>query len=201
MGSAAGESSPRPPPPVGPDTRRQHHQGNPGQADEEQRPDLPGFEGQELGLAGLPHRNLLHGPGQEVRGVQKQVPIAEEVEKAVGREVCSSENHQVGFRTFRGGRLRLARLALILAALPGRLALYRRQLDFHLGAHRKRAFLVGFGIESGSPKMLKLMDKGQTVDQIKNAVNICRKLDMDMKVQLVIPEPQKHGLLSRFLKH
>jgi len=45
---------------------------------------------------------------------------------------------------------------------------------------------LGFGIESGSQRMLNLMNKGQTVKQIENAMKICRKLDMDMKVQLYI---------------
>ena len=65
------------------------------------------------------------------------------------------------------------------------------KVDYDLVKYMKKCGCIslGFGIESGSPKMLKLMDKGQTVDQIKNAVNICRKLDMDMKVQLVIGYP------------
>lgn len=65
------------------------------------------------------------------------------------------------------------------------------KVDFELVKHMKKCGCtsLGFGIESGSPKMLKLMNKGQTVEQIERAVKICQKLDMDMKVQLIMGYP------------
>ena len=65
------------------------------------------------------------------------------------------------------------------------------RVDYSLVKYMKKCGCIslGFGIESGSPKMLKLMNKGQTVKQIEEAVRICKRIDMDMKVQLVIGYP------------
>lgn len=65
------------------------------------------------------------------------------------------------------------------------------RVDYDLIKYLKKCGCIslGFGIESGSPKMLKLMNKGQTVSQIEQAVKGCQRLDMDMKVQLVMGYP------------
>lgn len=65
------------------------------------------------------------------------------------------------------------------------------RVDYELIKHMKECGCIslGFGIESGSSKMLELMNKKQTVEQIENAVRICKKLNMDMKVQLVMGYP------------
>lgn len=65
------------------------------------------------------------------------------------------------------------------------------RVDYDLIKYMKECGCIslGFGIESGSQEMLNLMNKGQTVEQIKDAIRICRKLDMDMKVQLVMGYP------------
>ncbi|MDD2689537.1 MAG: radical SAM protein [Candidatus Omnitrophica bacterium] len=65
------------------------------------------------------------------------------------------------------------------------------KVDYELVKHMKKCGCtsLGFGIESGSLKMLKLMNKGQTKEQIERAVKICQKLDMDMKVQLIMGYP------------
>lgn len=65
------------------------------------------------------------------------------------------------------------------------------KVDLELLKHMKKCgcISIGFGIESGSPKMLKLMNKGQTVEQAKKAMKICQKVDMDVKVQLVMGYP------------
>jgi len=65
------------------------------------------------------------------------------------------------------------------------------RVDYDLIKYMKECGCIslGFGVESGSPKMLEAMNKGQTVAQIKRAMVSCRKLDMDMKVQLVMGYP------------
>lgn len=65
------------------------------------------------------------------------------------------------------------------------------RVDYDLIKYMKECGCIslGFGIESGSPKMLKLINKGQTVAQIEQAVRSCQRLDMDMKVQLVMGYP------------
>lgn len=65
------------------------------------------------------------------------------------------------------------------------------RVDYELIKYMKECGCIslGFGIESGSPKMLKLMNKGQTTEQVETAIKSCQKLDMDMKVQLVMGYP------------
>lgn len=36
-------------------------------------------------------------------------------------------------------------------------------------------YLLAFGVESGNPEILKVIQKGETLDQIKNAVMLCKK--------------------------
>jgi len=48
---------------------------------------------------------------------------------------------------------------------------------------------VGLGIESGSQKILDNMKKAVTVEQIKNAMLACKKLDLGVKVQLIFGYP------------
>ena len=48
---------------------------------------------------------------------------------------------------------------------------------------------IGFGIESGSQKILDNMNKKITVAQIKHAVSICRQIDLPTKIQLIFGYP------------
>ncbi|QJB56586.1 radical SAM protein [Pseudodesulfovibrio sp. zrk46] len=48
---------------------------------------------------------------------------------------------------------------------------------------------VGFGIESGSQKILKRMNKQITVEQIRSALSICREINLPVKAQLIYGYP------------
>lgn len=49
--------------------------------------------------------------------------------------------------------------------------------------------LIEFGVESGSERMLKFLDKGQTVEMIKNAYSICGKLRLKTSALFMIGLP------------
>lgn len=49
--------------------------------------------------------------------------------------------------------------------------------------------VVGFGIESGSQKILDAMNKRQTIAQTERAMEACRELDLEVKVQLIFGYP------------
>jgi radical SAM superfamily enzyme YgiQ (UPF0313 family) len=65
------------------------------------------------------------------------------------------------------------------------------KVDYALIKYMKKCGCIslGFGIESGSRRMLKLMNKGQTVEQIEHALKSCQRLSMDMKIQLILGYP------------
>nr|WP_319540031.1 radical SAM protein [uncultured Methanospirillum sp.] len=48
---------------------------------------------------------------------------------------------------------------------------------------------IGFGIESGSQKILDAMNKKITVEQIKSAMRAAKNVDIDVKVQLIFGYP------------
>jgi len=49
--------------------------------------------------------------------------------------------------------------------------------------------LIEFGIESGSPRILKLLNKGQTVEKINKAYEICGKLDIKTSALFMVGLP------------
>jgi len=49
--------------------------------------------------------------------------------------------------------------------------------------------LIEFGIESGSPRILKLLNKGQTVEKIQKAYEICGKLDVKTSALFMVGLP------------
>ena len=65
------------------------------------------------------------------------------------------------------------------------------QVDYDLLKLMKDAGCVsiGVGVETGSPKMLKAMNKQTTVDNIENAVRSAQKLDLGLKIQLIFGFP------------
>ena len=50
-------------------------------------------------------------------------------------------------------------------------------------------FHLSFGVESGSQKILDLMDKGITVEQIKNGILLSKKYGMKCRVYLIVGYP------------
>jgi radical SAM superfamily enzyme YgiQ (UPF0313 family) len=49
--------------------------------------------------------------------------------------------------------------------------------------------LIEFGVESGSPRMLKLLNKGQTVEKIKKAYEICGRLNVKTSALFMVGLP------------
>ena len=49
--------------------------------------------------------------------------------------------------------------------------------------------MIEFGIESGSPRMLKLLNKGQTVEKIRKAYEICGRLDVKTSALFMVGLP------------
>ncbi len=54
---------------------------------------------------------------------------------------------------------------------------------------RSGCFLIGFGVETGSPRVLKNIDKSQTVEQVEQAFKLCHEAGIKPQAYLVVGNP------------
>ena len=66
-------------------------------------------------------------------------------------------------------------------------------VDLELLVHMKKAGfeVVDFGFETGSPEIMKIIKKGITLDQARNAVSLCRKAGIKVGGNFIIGHPHE----------